>query len=151
MANQKTLTRTLIDLADTLVEDFDVIDLLTLLVHRCVEVLDISAAGLLLASADGQLQPAASSSEAMRVVELFELQADEGPCQDCFRTGEPVVNQQLSEVSARWPTFASVATAAGFRSVHALPMRLRGTVIGALNLFDEAVSELSDADREAGQ
>jgi GAF domain-containing protein len=151
MANQKALTRTLIDLADTLVEDFDVIDLLTLLVDRCVEVLDISAAGLLLAAVDGHLQLAASSSEAMRVVELFELQSDEGPCQDCFRTGDPVVNQQLSEVNGRWPTFAPVAAAAGFRSVHALPMRLRGTVIGALNLFDEAVGELSDADREAGQ
>ena len=76
---------------------------------------------------DGDLRVMASSSEAMRVLELFELQSQEGPCLDCYRTGEAVVNQDLATVNGRWPRFAPEALAAGFHSVHALPMRLRGT------------------------
>ncbi len=140
------LVRTLIELADTLVDDFDVVDLLTMLVGRCVEVLGVSAAGLMLVAPEGDLRVVASSSEAMRVVELFELQSEEGPCLDCYRTGEPVVNQDLAIVNGRWTNFAPVALQAGFRSVHALPMRLRGQVIGALNLFraDEGVMDIVD-------
>ena len=93
----------------------------------------------------------ASSSEAMRVLELFELQAQEGPCLDCYRTGEPVVNQDLATVDGRWPRFAAEALAAGFHSVHALPMRLRGTVIGALNLFHIEPGEMRPADVDAAQ
>ena len=93
----------------------------------------------------------ASSSEAMRVLELFELQSKEGPCLDCYRSGQPVVNQDLATVNGRWPRFASEALAAGFRSVHALPMRLRGTVIGALNLFHVEPGEMQKADVEAAQ
>ena len=95
MQNEPMLIRTLVELADTLVDDFDVVDLLTLLSDRCVEVLDVSAAGIMLVAAEGDLRVIASSSEAMRIVELFELQSDEGPCVDCFRTGVPVVNQDL--------------------------------------------------------
>src|SRR3984957_12707657 len=135
MAREATLARTLVELEDTLVADFDVVELLTLLVDRCVEVLEVGAAGLILAAPDGDLRVMASSSEAMRVLELFELQSEEGPCLDCYRTGQPVVNQNPAEVNGRWPRFAAEALAAGFQSVHALPMRLRGTVIGALNLF----------------
>ena len=151
MASQIVLTRTLIDLADTLVDDFDVIDLLTLLVDRSVEILDIDAAGLMLVSPDGDLQLAASSSEAMRIVELFELQSHEGPCLDCHRTGETVLNEDLTTSNGRWPTFAPVALDAGFRSVHAVPMRLRGSIIGALNLFGTTAGTLSDDDRGAVQ
>ena len=93
----------------------------------------------------------ASSSEAMRVLELFEIQAQEGPCLDCYRTGRPVVNQDLAAVDGRWPRFAAEALAAGFRSVHALPMRLRGTVIGALNLFHVEPGEMRPADVDAAQ
>lgn len=146
MANQHLLTTTLVELADTLVEDFDVIDLLTLLVARSVEILAIQAAGLMLAAPEGGLQLAASSSEGMRVVELFELQSREGPCMDCHRTGEPVLNEVLDTTPVRWPVFAGVALDAGFRSVHAVPMRLRGTIIGALNLFSAGVGQLSTED-----
>jgi len=93
----------------------------------------------------------ASSSEAMRLLELFELQSREGPCLDCYLTGKPVVNQNLTTVNGRWPRFAPEALAAGFHSVHALPMRLRGTVIGALNLFHTVPGQMRDADVEAAQ
>jgi GAF domain-containing protein len=93
----------------------------------------------------------ASSSEAMRVLELFELQTREGPCLDCYRTGKPVVNQDLAVADGRWPRFAAEALAAGFHSVHALPMRLRGTVIGALNLFHIEAGEIRQVDIEAAQ
>jgi transcriptional regulator with GAF, ATPase, and Fis domain len=138
-------------LADTLVADFDVVELLTILTDRCVEVLEVDAAGLMLVAPDGDLRVMASSSETMRVLELFELQSEEGPCLDCYRTGQPVLNQDLAAANGRWPRFAAEALAAGFQSVHALPMRLRGTVIGALNLFHVLPGEMQDADIEAAQ
>src|SRR6202011_2506184 len=136
---------------DTLVTDFDAVELLTLLADRCVDVLDVAAAGLMLVAPDGELRVMASSSEAMRMLELFELQSREGPCLDCYRSGAPVVNQDLAAVNGRWPRFAAVALDAGFRSAHALPMRLRGAVIGALNLFRADVGELQQADLFAAQ
>jgi GAF domain-containing protein len=93
----------------------------------------------------------ASTTEQARVLELFELQASEGPCLDCFVTGQPVVNIDLAEVEARWPQFQAATIAAGFRSVHALPLRLRGQVIGAMNLFCRNQSSLSDDDIAVGQ
>jgi GAF domain-containing protein len=151
MTREAVLARTLVELADTLVDDFDVVDLLTRLAGRCVEVLDVEAAGIMLAAPDGQLRVMASSSEAMRVLELFEIQAQEGPCLDSHRTGLPVVNQDLAAANGRWPRFAAEAQAAGFRSVHALPMRLRGSVIGALNLFRVGPGEMGPADIEVAQ
>jgi GAF domain-containing protein len=151
MPREALLARTFVELADTLVTDFDVVELLTLLADRCVEVLDVGAAGLMLAAPDGDLRVMASSSEAMRLLELFELQAQEGPCLDCYRTGQPVVNQNLAAVNGRWPRFAAEALAAGFRSVHALPLRLRGTIIGALNLFHIEPGEMRQADVDAAQ
>lgn len=136
MANQDVLTRTLVDLADTLVEDFDVVDLLTLLTDRCLEAFDVQAAGLLIAAPMGaDLRVVASSSPIMRNLELYELQSSDGPCIDCYRTGDPVINQSLSAAAERWPKFTPAALAAGFGSVSAIPMRLRGNTIGALNLF----------------
>lgn len=151
MTREAVLARTLVELADTLVDDFDVVDLLTRLAHRCVEVLDVEAAGLVLAAPDGQLRVMASSSEAMRMLELFELQTQEGPCVDCHRTGQPVVNQDLATVNGRWPRFAAAAVAAGFHSVHAVPMRLRGSVIGALNLFRVGPGEMGGDDIDVAQ
>ena len=151
MTRESVLARTLVELADTLVDDFDVVDLLTLLADRCVEVLDVEAAGIMLAAPDGQLRVMASSSEAMRVLELFEIQAHEGPCFDCHRTGRAVVNQDLDAGSGQWPRFAAEALTAGFHSAHALPMRLRGSVIGALNLFRTDVGEMGPADLQVAQ
>ena len=151
MPREVLLARTLVEMADTLVDDFDLVELLARLVDRCVEVLDVSAAGLMLVAPEGDLRLAASSSEVMRVLELFELQAQEGPCLESYRTGEPVVNQDLAVVNGRWPVFAPVAFEAGFRSVHALPMRLRGQVIGALNLFRTGEGVLDAVDVPAAQ
>jgi GAF domain-containing protein len=145
------LAKTFVELADSLVADFDVVDLLTRLASRCVDVLDVGAAGIMLLAPDGELRVMASSSEVMRVLELFELQSEEGPCLDCFRTGEPVVNQDLTTVNGRWPRFATEALQAGFHSVHALPMRLRGHVIGALNLFHIEPGEMRESDVAAAQ
>jgi GAF domain-containing protein len=151
MSREALLARTFVELADTLVADFDVVELLTLLTDGCVDVLDVGAAGLMLAAPEGDLRVMASSSEAMRMLELFELQSQEGPCLDCYRTGQPVVNQNLATVNGRWPRFAAEALAAGFHAVHALPMRLRGTVIGALNLFHIEPGEMRQADVVAAQ
>jgi GAF domain-containing protein len=153
MPREALLARTLVELADNLVEDFDVVELLTLLTDRCVEVLDVSAAGIMLADPDRHLAVMAYSSDAMRLLELFELQSQEGPCVDSFRTGAPVLNQDLAEAEAeqRWPQFAPRARRAGFDSVHALPLRLRHATIGALNLFRSGTGCLDDADASAGQ
>lgn len=146
MSREALLTRTLVQLTDSLVGDFDLVDLLTLVSDRCVEILDVSAAGLMLASAGGALRRVASSSEAMRVMEVFEEESDEGPCPDCYRTGKPVINVDLTEINGRWARFAPRALAVGFRSVHALPMRVRNTTIGALNLFRADEGRMNDPD-----
>ena len=151
MSREALLARTFVELADTLVDDFDVVELLTLLTDGCVEVLDVAAAGLMLVAPEGDLRVVASSSEAMRLVELFELQALEGPCLDCYRTGEPSLNPSLATKNGRWPRFGPVALEAGFRSVHALPMRLRGVTIGALNLFRADEGLLEERDVAAAQ
>lgn len=151
MTRETLLARALVELADTLVAEFDVVELLTRLADRCVEVLGGGAAGIMLAAPSGDLRVMASSSGAMRMLELFELQAQEGPCLDCFRTGQPVASHDLASTDTPWPRFAPEAYAAGFRSVQALPMRLRGTVIGALNLFHVEPAEVREADVEAGQ
>jgi GAF domain-containing protein len=151
MPNSALMAQTLVTLADNLVADFDVAELLCYLSERCVEVLDVTAAGLMLVSPSGDLQVMASSSDEMRLLELFEVQANEGPCADCYRTGQPVVNANVAVVDGRWAQFAPRAVAAGFRSVHALPMRLRGDTVGALNLFRAAEGALDADDVMAAQ
>ena len=133
--DQTLVAQTMVQLADTLVSDFDLVDLLTGLADRCVETLGVSAAGVMLAGPGGELRAIASSSEAMRMLELFELQAHEGPCLDCFATGSAVAYQELGPAVERWPRFAPKAIAAGFAAVQALPMHHGDTVVGALNLF----------------
>jgi GAF domain-containing protein len=121
------------------------------LVDRSVELLEISAAGLLLSAPDGSLRLMASSSETMRVVELFEVQSNEGPCLDCFRSGEPVLNRVLEASRVEWPSFTPVAIDAGFSVVHALALRLRGRMVGALNLFSTDMAQLEERDVISGQ
>ncbi len=152
MANQNVLTRTLVELADTLVDDFDVVDLLTLLTDRCVEAFAVQDAGLMLAAPIGhQLQVMASSSAIMRDLELYEIQTSDGPCLDCYGSGEPVINEDLRSSTDRWPQFAPAAIEAGFLSVSAIPMRWRGTTIGALNLFRSEPGVLDDDDLSAAR
>jgi GAF domain-containing protein len=136
MDNEK-LANVLVSVADTLVDDFDVVDLLYNLVVRSVDLFGATAAGLLLADEEGTLRVASASSEGARLLELFQIQHQEGPCLDCFRSGQPVRTERLDTEETRWPTFASAATDQGFVGVLALPMRLRGRVIGALNLLSE--------------
>jgi len=143
--DEERLVDTFVELADTLIDDFDVIDFLHLLVDRCVELLDVDAAGLLLADQHGQLQVIASSNEQVRLLELFQVQNDQGPCLEAFVTGVSVSHVDLTTAGARWPYFASTAVEAGFRAVDALPMRLRSEVIGALNLFRVQVGALDRA------
>jgi transcriptional regulator with GAF, ATPase, and Fis domain len=128
------LNRTFVHLADTLVTDFDVTDLLHTLVRCCVELFDVDAAGLMLADERGTLRVLASSNEQTRMLELFEVQSDEGPCSDSFRLGNMIIEEDL-EHSDRWPRFRSEALNAGYRSAIAMPLSLRDRVIGALNLF----------------
>jgi transcriptional regulator with GAF, ATPase, and Fis domain len=145
------LIDTFVELADTLIDDFDVIDFLHLLVDRCVELFDVEAAGLLLADERGHLRVMASSNENVRVLELFQLQNDEGPCLDAFATGLRVSSGDLDTETTRWPRFAPAATEAGFAAVDALPMRLRNQVIGALNLFHVPSGALSDTALRSAQ
>jgi transcriptional regulator with GAF, ATPase, and Fis domain len=145
------LSDTFIDLADTMVADFDVIDFLHMLADRSTRLLSVDAAGVLLADPRGQLRVAAASSEAVGLVELFQIQNDQGPCLDCFHTGQPVTAADLTGPEQRWPRFAAAAAQAGFRAVHALPMRLRDQVIGALNLFSAQANPLGQDDLRTGQ
>ena len=151
MTRESEVVRSLVEMADTLVDDYDLIDLLTGLADRCVNLLDVSAAGVMLASPAGSLGLAASSSEAMRLLELFELQSQEGPCLDAFRTGEPTGHEDLQTRSGRWPSFAAAALTAGFRSASALPLRLREVTIGALNLLSVSRTPMDDAGRGSAE
>ena len=136
------LARTFVELADTLVADFDLIEFLSMLADRCVELLGTAEVGLVLVGLRG-LQVMASSTERMRVTELLEVQFEEGPCFECSRIGLPVVNQPLASADARWPRFAQMARESGFQMVHAVPLRLRNEVIGAMNVFDTSLHEMT--------
>jgi transcriptional regulator with GAF, ATPase, and Fis domain len=145
------LSDTFVELTDTMVAGFDVIEFLHVLTDRSVQLLDVDAAGLLLADPRGELRVVAASSEAARLIELFQIQNDEGPCLDCYRSGVPTHAADLAAEAGRWPRFAPAAQAAGFSAVQALPMRLREQVIGALNLFRAGPGTLVTADIRIGQ
>jgi len=146
MTREAEVVRALVEMADTLVDDYDIVDLLTGLADRCVNLLGVSAAGVMLASPEGSLGLVASSGEAMRLLALFELQAQEGPCLDAFRTGQRVEHENLQAGSGRWPSFATAALKAGFQSASALPLRLRELTIGALNLLSVTQTPMDEAD-----
>jgi hypothetical protein len=138
-------------LVDSLLEDFDVVDLLTTLTQHCVELLDVAAVGILLGNPLQQLRLLAATSEQARELEVFQLQADEGPCLDCYATGQTISVADLQAATTRWPRFVPVAVEAGFASVHAVPMRAAGIVLGALGLFGTSPGELGEADLLVGQ
>jgi GAF domain-containing protein len=140
------LSERFVALADSLVADYDVVELLESLVQSCVDLLDIDQGGLLLIDQRGQLQVVAASSEATRLVELLQLQSEEGPCLECVTTGTPVTVPDLSSNGGRWPTFAPAAISVGFSAVHALPLRLRENTIGGLNLFTTGARRSLDED-----
>jgi GAF domain-containing protein len=131
----RRIARTFVELADTLVLGFDAIDFLHTLTERCVELLEVDAVGILLADQRGALSLVAASTEQARLLELFQLQDEEGPCLDCFHSGQPVACADLTQEPQRWPRFTAMAREQGFASVHAVPMRLREQIVGALNLF----------------
>src|SRR5512141_1145056 len=140
------LAEVFVDVADTLVDDFDVIEFLELVTRHTAEVSQAASAGLLLADPHGQLQYMASSATSVKLLELFQLQYQEGPCLDCFRTGTAVVNSDLHQAGQRWPLFAPRAVEAGFQSVHAFPLRHRQKVIGALNLLSTDTGHFDPTD-----
>jgi GAF domain-containing protein len=147
---EQALAKAFVTLADTLVDDYDVIDVLHQLTGDCVELLHVDAAGLLLSDQRGTLQMAAASTERARVVELFQLQSDEGPCLDCFRTSRAIAAPDLRDVT-EWPRFTAHTLDSGYRSVHAVPLRLRDETIGALNLFRFQPGALDDSELRLAQ
>lgn len=151
MSREHLLATTFVDLADTLVANFDLIDFLHTLATRSVELLDVDAAGIMLADPQGGLHVMASSAEEVRLLELYELQNNEGPCLDCYRSGRPVARDDLSAMRTSWPAFTEQLQGLGFHSAQALPMRLREETLGALNLFRAEPGLLSEADLRVGQ
>ena len=145
------ITRAFVSIANSMADGVDVVDLLSGLTSDCARLLDIASAGLLLADGQGVLHVLAASSEGTRDLEIFQLQRDEGPCLDCFHTGQQIRVNDLSLETRRWPQFVAAATAAGFAAVHALPMRLRDTTLGALNLFSAKAGALAADDLDLAQ
>lgn len=148
---QQRLTQVFVELADTLVAEFDALDLLHTLTERSVELLNVDAAGVILSDLHGHLQVVASTSTDARALELFELHSDEGPCLDCFTSGQAVANVEAAEATQRWPRFSAAFTQAGYQSAHAVPLRLRNQVIGAMNLFCIDQMTLNDDDLALAQ
>lgn len=151
MVSQQRRLDVFVKLADTLVDEFDVIHFLHTVAETIVELLDADAAGLMLADQRGNLQVVASSTEETRMLELFELQHEQGPSLDCYRQGQVVANVDSDEAQRRWPAFGVAVRAADFRSVHAIPLRLRDEVIGAMNLFLARDGHLPGQDLSLGQ
>ncbi len=145
-SERQVLTATaFVEIVDTLVGDFDVIEVLTVLTSRCVELVGAAAAGILLADSDGHLRVIGASTEQIQLLELFQVQNDEGPCLDCFHTGKVVLHSDLDTTSP-WPQFAVECTNAGFGSVCAVPLRLKSHIVGCLNMFISEPGGLSTAD-----
>ena len=150
-ARETLVLGAVVSLVDGLLGDLDVVEVLTQLTEQCVALLDVTSAGLLLADASGRLHLMAATSQQTRDLELFQLQSDDGPCLDCYSTGKPVMIADLTVAQERWPQFAAAATDAGFRSVHAVPMRAAGKVLGALGLFGTVAGGLGHADQLLAQ
>ena len=150
-SREARLNAAFVAVADTLTEDYDVVDLLHTLVEECTEILDAQAGGLMLADQDGELQLIASTSESAELVEVMQLDAGAGPCVDCFATGEAISVGDIASSGDAWPAFRAAALAQGFVSVHATPLRLRGEVIGTMNLFGTSIGALTRRDADVAQ
>jgi GAF domain-containing protein len=150
-SREARLTAAFVTLADTLTTEYDVVDLLDLLVRECTEILDVEAGGLMLADSEGNLQLVASTSEQVELVEIMQLNAGLGPCLDCYATGEPVSVDDIERGSDRWPDFRAAALEQGFHAVYAAPMKLRGNVIGTMNLLSASTGVLNDRDVAVAQ
>lgn len=148
---ERSVTEAFVSLADSLVGPFDVIELLSSLTSQCAHLLDVASAGLLLADRSSALHVVAASSEATRSLELFQVQRDQGPCLDCYRSGSAVSVGDLEAETGRWPHFVPAALQRGLVSVHALPMRLYDQNLGALGLFGTTTGALNDDDIRLGQ
>jgi ANTAR domain/GAF domain len=151
MDRYERLANAFVGLADTLVADYDVIELAQQLIDDAMALLPISAAGILLGDASGTLHVFASTSERTRLLELLQVEADVGPCLDAYRTGSPVLVDDLDSRATHWPAFAQRAAEYGYRAVSALPLRLRTERVGALNLFLAEKGSLADSDLAVGQ
>jgi len=147
LQRQVSLAERFVALADTLVDDYDVVEVLDELMGTCLELLDVEEAGLLLNDPQGNLQRVASSSEEARLLELLQVQSRLGPCFEAVQTGQTVIVADITESRDRWPTFADRAVAGGFNSVYAFPMRLREATIGGLNLFGVRPHTLDEESR----
>jgi hypothetical protein len=150
-ATDRRVREAFIELTDTLVTDFDIIDFLERLADRCAELLGVSACGVMIADYLGVLNLVAASSEEARLVELAQLQGLEGPCMDAYRTGRAIQQPDLTGPGQPWPGFARAARESGFAAVHALPMRLREQTLGAVNLFSERPGPLDEDTLALGQ
>ncbi|WP_410599554.1 GAF and ANTAR domain-containing protein [Amycolatopsis sp. lyj-90] len=148
---ERQVSRTFVSLADTLVADFDIADFLSMLTEQCVDLLGVSAAGVILLDSNGGLQVVATSSQRAELLGLFAVQTDDGPCIDCVRSGAPVSSADLSAETHRWPRFTAAAAECGFRAAHALPMRLRDQVVGVMTLLDTGIGGPDRDDIELGQ
>ena len=151
MPNEREIMRALVEVADTFVADYDVVDFLHGLAERCVTLLDVDEAGVMLRDTSKTLRYVASSSEEMRLVELLELQHEEGPCLDAYRAGRLTMSTGLEDAEQKWPSFGSHARGAGFASLAGVPMRLRLDTIGSLNLFSRRPGGLSEDDQHIAQ
>ncbi|GAA5119947.1 GAF and ANTAR domain-containing protein [Alloalcanivorax gelatiniphagus] len=145
------IIRAFVDLSNELVDDYDVVEMLAQLTAHCARLLDVASAGLLLGDSRNDLHLMAASSERTHDLEVLQLQRDEGPCLDCYHDQEPVNVPDLEAEAERWPEFCRAADEAGFRSVHAVPMKLKGTVLGTLGLFGEETGSLNDEDLALAQ
>jgi GAF domain-containing protein len=150
-SREAQLSAAFVMVADTLTADYDVVDLLHTLVTECIKILDAQAGGILIVDGTGQLQVVASTSERAELVEVIQLAAGAGPCVDCFATIKTVSVPDIQTTTEKWPSFTAAALEQGFLSVHAIPMRLRGEIIGTMNLFRTSVGKLKRRDAEVAQ
>jgi GAF domain-containing protein len=145
------LLQTFVTLADSLVTGFDTIDLLQMLVERTTALFDAADAGIILVGSNGDLEVIASTNERSKLVGLMQLRAGEGPCVESYTTGTVVSVPELDDIEALWPVFAELARDSGYRSVHAIPLRLRDETLGSLNLFRDTPGTLNPDDATAAQ